>query len=65
MSAAWIIVACGLLLAGTGLWAAWPSTAARTTLPAQEDSPEDGVQRFPSTGAHWLDGYVIFGNTYL
>lgn len=65
MSAAWIIVACGLLLAGACLWAAWPSTAAGTTLPAQEDSPEDGVQPFPGAGAHWLDGYVIFGNTYL
>lgn len=65
MSAAWIVLACGVLLAGAGLWAALPPTAAGTTRPAQGYAPEAAEQPFPRTGAHWLDGYVIFGNTYL
>ncbi|MGO4805285.1 hypothetical protein AB4089_09175 [Arthrobacter sp. 2MCAF15] len=65
VSAAWIVAACGVLLAGAGLWAAWPWTAAVPTVPAQGLAPEDAEQPFPRTGAHWLDGYVIFGNTYL
>ena len=28
MSAVWLVVACGVPLAGAALWASWPSTAA-------------------------------------
>lgn len=34
--------------------------------PADGDVPEPQIPEppFPMTGAHWLDGFVIFGNTY-
>jgi hypothetical protein len=67
MSAVWIVLACGALLAATGLWAAWPPAPAGAGQAGREASPEPegGEQPFPMTGAHWLDGFVIFGNTYL
>ncbi|SDP32506.1 hypothetical protein SAMN04487914_10850 [Arthrobacter sp. ok909] len=66
MSAVWIVVACGLVLAAAGVWAVWSLMTEAPARPVQEDAPEpdSADQSFPRTGAHWLDGYVIFGNTY-
>jgi hypothetical protein len=70
MSAVWIVGACGVVLAGAGAWAAWPSTETRPARPARpgrgDDSEQGNAQQsFPVTGAHWLDGWVVFGNTYV
>jgi hypothetical protein len=48
-------------------WAAWPATAAWPARPGRGDvsAPENAQQSFPATGAHWLDGWVVFGNGYL
>ena len=47
------------------LWAARALTAAQPARPGRGDDSERGsaVQPFPVTGAHWLDGWVGFGNT--
>ena len=29
-----------------------------------EPGPENAEQPFPATGAHWLEGWVVFGNAY-
>ncbi len=49
------------------LWAAWPLMAARPARPGRGDvsEPENAEHSFPATGAHWLDGWVVSGNTYL
>ena len=67
MSVVWIVAACAVLLAGAGLWAVWPSEAAAPDRTVQGNAPEaeDAEQSFPMTGAHWLDGFVVFGNTYI
>jgi len=67
MSAAWILAACGLLMAGGGAWAAWPLMKGAPARPEQGGvpMPEIEEQPFPRTGAHWLDGWVVSGNGYL
>jgi hypothetical protein len=48
-------------------WAAWPLTAVRAARLGGGDAPEpeNAEAPFPATGAHWLDGWVVFGNIYL
>ena len=67
MSAAWILAVCGLMLAGGGVWAAWPLMKVAPALQDQRDvaMPETAEQPFPRTGAHWLDGWVVSGNSFL
>jgi len=49
------------------LWAARPLLLARRVQPGRGDrsEPSSAQKSFPATGAHWLDGWVIFGNTYV
>ncbi|RKR30091.1 hypothetical protein [Arthrobacter oryzae] len=50
-----------------GVRPAWPvKKVARPVPPADGDVPEPQIPEppFPMTGAHWLDGFVIFGDTY-
>jgi hypothetical protein len=49
------------------LWAGRSLTAAQPARPGRvDDSEQENAQKsFPATGAHWLDGWVIFGNIYM
>jgi hypothetical protein len=49
------------------LWAARPLPSAEPARPGRGDrsEPSSAQKSFPATGAHWLDGWVIFGNTYV
>jgi hypothetical protein len=49
------------------LWAARPLPAALPARPGRGDDsePSRAQESFPATGAHWLDGWVIFGNPYV
>ena len=48
-------------------WAGRALTAAPPARPGRGDDtePESAQKSLPATGAHWLDGWVIFGNTYV
>ncbi|BCW71378.1 hypothetical protein [Arthrobacter sp. NicSoilB8] len=71
MSAVWIVASCAVLLGGGGVWAAWPLMwpliKFAPDLPDRGEVPVPGIAEHPrpKTGAHWLDGWVVFGNTYL
>lgn len=49
------------------LWAARPLSLAQPARPGRGDDsePVNAQKSFPATGAHWLDGWVIFGNPYV
>jgi hypothetical protein len=49
------------------VWVAWSVTAAQPVRPGRGDvsEPENAEQSLPATGAHWLDGWVVFGNPYV
>lgn len=49
------------------LWAGWTWAAAPPVRPGRGDDsePENAQKSFPATGAHWLDGWVVSGNTDL
>ena len=32
--------------------------------PEREPEPGNAEQPCPATGAHWLEGWVVFGNAY-
>ena len=50
-----------LLWAGRALTAAPPARIGH----GDDSEPENAQKSYPATGAHWLDGWVIFGNTYV
>ena len=48
------------------LWAGRTLTAAPPARTGRGDDPEpkNAQKSCPATGAHWLEGWVVFGNAY-